>query len=72
MKIATYSTMHFGVAFGMAYALTGNLRTSGAIALVERAVQTVAYAIHKRAWFRQNEIQAVIARGLGRAQPVRT
>ena len=50
MKIATYGTMHLGVAFGVAWAMTGDARIAGAIALVEPAVQTVAYALHERAW----------------------
>lgn len=50
MKIVTYGTMHLGVAFGVAWALTGDVRVAGAIALVEPAVQTVAYVVHERAW----------------------
>ncbi len=50
MKIVSYGTMHFAVAFGTAWALTGDLRVAGAIALVEPAVQTVAYVLHERAW----------------------
>jgi len=53
VKIASYASMHFGVAFATAWALTGDLRIAGAIALVEPAVQTVAYAIHERVWHRR-------------------
>ncbi len=56
MKIATYGTMHLGVAFSVAWALTGDLAVAGAIAMVEPAVQTVAYALHERAW--QRRVQA--------------
>jgi uncharacterized membrane protein len=62
MKIATYGTMHLGVAFGVAYALTGSVKVAGAIALVEPAVQTVAYALHERAW----RDPAAIRRGASR------
>jgi uncharacterized membrane protein len=64
MKIATYGTMHLGVAFGVAYALTGNLRVAGAIALVEPAVQTVAYALHERAWRDPAAIRQAVGRAL--------
>jgi uncharacterized membrane protein len=33
--------MHFGVAFGVAWALTGSVKLAGAIAPVEPAVRTV-------------------------------
>ncbi|MFZ4758037.1 MAG: DUF2061 domain-containing protein [Burkholderiaceae bacterium] len=50
MKILSYGTMHLGVAFGVAWALTGDAAVAGAIAMVEPAIQTVAYALHERAW----------------------
>ncbi|MCX7228600.1 MAG: DUF2061 domain-containing protein [Burkholderiales bacterium] len=31
MKIVTYGAMHLGVAFGVAYALTGRVRVAGAL-----------------------------------------
>jgi uncharacterized membrane protein len=66
MKIATYGTMHLGVAFGVAWALTGDLAVAGAIAMVEPAVQTVAYAIHERAWRDPGAIGAALRRLSGR------
>jgi len=65
MKIATYGTMHLGVAFGVAYALTGSVRLAGTIALVEPAVQTVAYALHERAWRDPAALRARLARVFG-------
>jgi uncharacterized membrane protein len=62
MKIATYGTMHLGVAFGVAYALTGSVRVAGAIALVEPAVQTVAYALHERAWRDPATVRSMVSR----------
>jgi uncharacterized membrane protein len=53
MKTLTYGTMHFGVAFATAWALTGSVRLAGAIALVEPVVQTGAYVLHERAWERR-------------------
>lgn len=66
MKIATYATMHLGVAFGVAWALTGDARVAGAIAMVEPAVQTVAYALHERAWRDPRAIRAAGGRLLAR------
>ena len=65
MKIATYGAMHLGVAFGVAYALTGSVRVAGTIALVEPAVQTVAYAVHERAWRDPAALRARVAQAFG-------
>jgi uncharacterized membrane protein len=50
IKTLSYGTLHVMVAFGVAYLLTGSVVISGAIALVEPAVNTVAYFLHERAW----------------------
>ena len=50
MKTVTYGIMHFVVAFGVSYALTGSLATASAIAMIEPAIQTVAYFFHERIW----------------------
>lgn len=50
IKTATYATMHFMVAFTVAYALTGSWAAAAAIGLVEPFVQTGAYAVHERLW----------------------
>lgn len=49
-KTITFAVMHFCVAFSVAYLLTGSLVIGGAIALVEPAVNTVAYYFHERIW----------------------
>ena len=51
-KTATFAAVHFGVAFGIAYVLTGSVSIAGAIALVEPLANTVAYYLHERAWSR--------------------
>lgn len=50
IKTATFAGVHFTVAFTVAYALTGSVAISGALALVEPAVNTVAYFFHERIW----------------------
>ena len=52
MKTLTYSVMHLVVAVAVAYALTRDWRVALAIGIIEPMVQTVAYAIHERAWTR--------------------
>jgi len=49
-KTATFAVMHFTVAFGVAYLLTGDVVIGGAVALIEPAVNTVAFYFHERAW----------------------
>ena len=52
IKTATFAVMHFGIAFGVAFALTGDVIVGGAVALVEPAINTVAYYFHDRVWER--------------------
>jgi uncharacterized membrane protein len=51
-KTATFAVVHFSVAFGIAYLLTGSAAIAGAIALIEPLANTVAYFLHERAWSR--------------------
>ncbi|MBD3670144.1 MAG: DUF2061 domain-containing protein [Gammaproteobacteria bacterium] len=61
IKTASFAVMHFIVAFGVAYALTGDIVIGGAVAMVEPAVNTVAYYFHEKIWLvlgRKREAQA--------------
>jgi uncharacterized membrane protein len=51
-KTASFAAVHFTVAFTVGYAMTGSAIVGGAIALVEPAVNTVAYFIHEKVWER--------------------
>lgn len=51
-KTFTFAIVHFSVAFTVAYLLTGSLAVGGAVALVEPLCNTVAYALHEKAWTR--------------------
>jgi uncharacterized membrane protein len=51
-KTGTFAVLHFGVAFSIAYLLTGSLGIASAIALIEPVANTVAYLLHERAWAR--------------------
>jgi uncharacterized membrane protein len=49
-KTVTFAMIHFTVAFTVAYALSGSWLVGGAIALVEPAINTVAYHFHEKVW----------------------
>ena len=51
-KTATFAAVHFTVAFGIAYLLTGSIGIASAIAVIEPIANTVAYFFHERAWSR--------------------
>lgn len=62
IKTISFAAMHFSVAFGVAYLLTGDLVVGGAVALVEPMVNTVAYYFHEKLW---NRIQRPAAKTPG-------
>jgi len=49
-KTFSFAVMHFTIAFGVAYLLTGDLVVGGTVALVEPAVNTVGYHVHEKVW----------------------
>ena len=61
LKTTTFAVMHFGVAFSIAYGLTGNIVVGGAVALVEPAVNTVAFYFHEKAWQHFSHRNAALA-----------
>jgi len=55
-KTMSFAVLHFSVAFSVAYVLTGDLVIGGAMALVEPAINTVAYYFHELAWGRSQKL----------------
>ena len=51
-KTLSYSLMHLTVAITVAYALTRDWRAALAIGMIEPIFQTIAFALHERAWAR--------------------
>lgn len=51
-KTISFAFVHFTVAFCVGYVLSGSVLVGGAIALVEPAVNTVAYHLHEKFWSR--------------------
>ena len=56
-KTISFAVMHFSVAFTVAYLLTGSFVIGGLMALVEPAVNTVAFYFHERFWERSKAKQ---------------
>ena len=52
LKTATFAMVHFGVAFTIAFLLTGSAAIASALALIEPLANTFAYFLHERAWSR--------------------
>ncbi|MET4025516.1 putative membrane protein [Marinobacter sp. MBR-99] len=52
MKTITFAITHFVVAFSVAYLLTGDILIGSLIAMVEPAINTVAYFFHEKIWAR--------------------
>lgn len=51
-KTVSFAVVHFTVAFTVGYAMSGSIVVGGAIALVEPAINTVAYFVHEKVWER--------------------
>lgn len=52
IKTMTFAVVHFTVAFSVTYLMTGSVVIGGAIALIEPAVNTIAYYFHEQVWNR--------------------
>ena len=51
-KTMSFAAVHFTVAFTVAYLMSGSVLVGGAIAMVEPAINTVAYHFHEQVWSR--------------------
>ena len=60
-KTFTFAIVHFFVAFTVTYLLTGSFVLGGLIALIEPAVNTVAYFFHEKAWQAFGPKEAAVA-----------
>jgi uncharacterized membrane protein len=49
-KTLTFLVVHLGVAFSVAYALTGSIQVAGGIALLEPVANAFAFYIHEKLW----------------------
>lgn len=53
-KSATFGVMHLGIAFGISFALTGDIAIAGAITVLEPMANTVAHYFFDRWWARRH------------------
>jgi uncharacterized membrane protein len=63
-KTATFAAVHFTVAFSVGYALTGSVVIGGTMALVEPAINTVAFYFHELGWKKFEENKLVLQEAL--------
>lgn len=64
-KTITFAVLHVSVAFTVGYALSGSALVGGAIALIEPAINSVAYFFHEKAW---EQVRQQRHTGVGRLQ----
>jgi uncharacterized membrane protein len=57
-KTMSFAAVHFTVAFTVGYLMTDSVLVGGAIALVEPAVNTVAYHFHEQVWQRLQKVKS--------------
>jgi uncharacterized membrane protein len=51
-KTLTFTLMHFCIAFGVTYALTGSIAASGLVAAIEPLCNSVGFYFHEKLWAR--------------------
>ncbi|MDC0611844.1 DUF2061 domain-containing protein [Vibrio sp.] len=56
IKTLSFACVHFTVAFTVAYALTGSWLIGGVMALIEPSINTVAFYLHERVWFKKSSL----------------
>ncbi|HET7791838.1 MAG TPA: DUF2061 domain-containing protein [Rhizobacter sp.] len=60
-KTTSFAVLHFSVAFGVTYAITGSWQVSSAVALIEPMVNTVAFFFHELVWSRKGRAAPALA-----------
>ncbi|NVD07566.1 DUF2061 domain-containing protein [Vibrio sp. JPW-9-11-11] len=58
-KTLTFASLHFTIAFTVAYLLTGDLLIGSLIAMIEPSVNTVAFYFHERIWQKSQALQTL-------------
>ena len=59
-KTISFAIIHFSVAFSLTYLMTGSLVLGGALALLEPAINTLAFYAHDSYWNRKQSLQEII------------
>lgn len=50
IKTATFAVLHFGVGFGVTFALTGSVAIATGVAMIEPTVNTIVFYLHEKGW----------------------
>lgn len=66
-KTISFAIVHFTVAFTVGYLMTGSILFGSAMALVEPAVNTVAFYIHEKVWGHLNPSEQAEVTGMAPA-----
>ncbi|GAB2668928.1 DUF2061 domain-containing protein [Vibrio panuliri] len=53
IKTSSFAIVHFSVAFGVVYLLTGDAFVGGIMAAIEPTINTCAYYFHEKVWLRK-------------------
>ncbi len=56
IKTASFAVVHFNVAFFITFLLTGDAFIGGIMAMIEPAINTVAYYFHEKVWLRRDQL----------------
>ena len=67
-KTLSFACLHFAVAFVVGWALSGDWRIGGALALVEPLCNTVVFYFHEKFWQRRQAPRAAHTHGPARAR----
>ena len=62
-KTLSFAAVHFTIAFSVGYAFTGSVLAGGAVAVIEPALNTIAFFLHEKAWQRlgRRRVMAAVA-----------
>jgi len=60
-KTISFAIVHFTVAFTITYIMTGSLVIGGALALLEPAINTIAFHIHEKFWAQSSKADIELA-----------
>lgn len=58
-KTLSFATIHFIIAFSVAYLLTGDFLLGSLIALIEPSVNTIAYYYHEKIWTKTSWLSGI-------------
>jgi uncharacterized membrane protein len=54
VKTMSFAVIHFSVAFLVTYVITGDAFIGGMMAMIEPAINSVAYFFHEKVWLKKN------------------